>query len=158
MGYSVSQVERLTGINRKTLHFWDHSGFLSPSLRAAHGTGSRRLYSFRDLVALKVAAELREAGVSLQSLRLVTDRLRAMADADNPLAETYLVTDGRDVWERRGDELLSWLRQPGQRAFAFVIDVSRTVGALRASTDGAPVDPGFHIASAPNDAHAQFGR
>jgi DNA-binding transcriptional MerR regulator len=70
-GYSVSQVERLTGINRKTLHFWDRTGFLSPSVRAAHGTGSRRLYSFRDLVALKVAAQLRDAGVSLQSLRIV---------------------------------------------------------------------------------------
>lgn len=130
-GFTVSQVERLTGVNRKTLHFWDHSGFLSPSLQRAHGTGSRRLYSFRDLVALRVAAQLRKAGISLQSLRAVTERLKTLTDLDNPLAETYLVTDGVDVWERRGDELLSWLREPGQRFFSFVIDIPKTVQAVR---------------------------
>lgn len=130
-GFTVSQVERLTGVNRKTLHFWDHSGFLSPSVQAAHGTGSRRLYSFRDLVALRVAAQLREAGISLQSLRVVTERLTTLTDLDNPLAETYLVTDGVDVWERRGDALLSWLREPGQRFFSFVIDIPKTVQAVR---------------------------
>lgn len=130
-GFSVSQVERLTGVNRKTLHFWDHSGFLSPSLQAAHGTGSRRLYGFRDLVALRVAAQLRNAGISLQSLRMVTERLRSLTDLENPLAETYLVTDGVDVWERRGDELLSWLREPGQRFFSFVIDIPKTVLSIQ---------------------------
>lgn len=131
-GFSASQVEHLTGINRKTLHGWDHTGFLSPSTQAAHGTGTRRIYSFQDLVALRVAAQLRTAGVSLQSLRLVTERLRANQDLAHPLAETYLVTDGVEVWERRGDELLSWLKQPGQRFFSFVIDIPKTVETVRA--------------------------
>lgn len=130
-GFSVSQVERLTGVNRKTLHFWDHSGFLSPSIVQAHGTGSRRIYSFRDVVALRVTAQLRETGISLQSLRMVVDRLRTMHGLEHPLAETYLVTNGHDVFERRGDEVMSVLRAPGQVMFAFVIDLTRTVNALR---------------------------
>lgn len=107
--------------------FWDRSGFLSPSVQAAHGTGSRRLYRFRDVVALRVAVQLRKAGVSLQSLRVVTDRLRARTDLESPMAGTYLVTDGTDVWERRGDDLVSALCQPGQGFFAFVIDLPQTV-------------------------------
>jgi DNA-binding transcriptional MerR regulator len=112
-GFSVSQVERLTGINRKTLHFWDHSGFLSPSLQPAHGAGSRRRYSFRDVVALRVAAQLRDAGISVQHLRRIVDRIRQWEQLEKPLAETYLVTDGVEVWERRGEELLAWLRRTG---------------------------------------------
>jgi len=130
-GFSTSQVERLTGIGAKTLHFWDRSGFLSPSLVQAHGTGSRRVYSFRDLVALRVAAQLREAGISLQSLRKVMAVLRDMRHLENPLAETYLITNGHDVLEKRGDEIMSVLRQPGQPMFSFVIDVSRVVDSLR---------------------------
>lgn len=130
-GFTVSQVERLTGVNRKTLHFWDRTGFLSPGIQAAHGTGSRRQYSFRDLVALRVAAQLRAAGISLQSLRVVMDRLRTRNDLESPLAETYLVTDGTEVWERRGDDLMAVLRRPGQGFFTFVIDVPKTVRAVR---------------------------
>ncbi len=130
-GFSTAQVERLTHIGAKTLHFWDRTGFLSPSVLGAHGTGSRRIYSFRDLVALRVAAQLRDAGISLQSLRKVVSALREMHGLEHPLAETYLVTNGHDVFERRGDEVMSVLRAPGQVMFTFVIDLTRTVDALR---------------------------
>ncbi len=130
-GFSTVQVERLTGIGAKTLHFWDRSGFLSPSLVAAHGTGSRRIYSFRDLVALRVAAQLRDAGISLQSLRKVMSALREMHGLEQPLAETYLVTNGHDVFEKHGEDVMSVLRQPDQVMFSFVIDLSRTVETLQ---------------------------
>ena len=129
-GFSTAQVERLTSIGAKTLHFWDRSGFLSPSVVQAHGTGSRRIYSFRDLVALRVAGQLRDAGISLQSLRKVVSALRDMHGLEQPLAETYLVTNGHDVFEKHGDDVMSVLRQPGQAMFSFVIDLSRTVEAL----------------------------
>lgn len=129
-GFSTAQVERLTGIGAKTLHFWDRSGFMSPSIVQAHGTGSRRIYSFRDLVALRVAAQLRDAGISLQSLRKVMSALREIHGLEQPLAETYLVTNGRDVFEKRGDDVMSVLREPGQSVFSFVIDLTRTVEML----------------------------
>lgn len=130
-GYTTAQVERLTGIGAKTLHFWDRSNFVSPSLMQAHGTGSRRIYSFRDLVALRIAAQLRDAGISLQSLRKVVAALHAMYGLEQPLAETYLVTNGHDVFEKHGEDVMSVLRAPEQAYFSFVIDLSRTVDTLR---------------------------
>ncbi len=130
-GFSTAQVERLTGVGAKTLHFWDRSGFLSPSVIGAHGTGSRRIYSFRDLVALRVAAQLRDAGISLQSLRRVVIALREMHGLEQPLAETYLATNGYDVFEKRGEDVMSVLRAPGQVSFSFIIDLTRTVEILR---------------------------
>ena len=130
-GFSTAQVERLTGIGAKTLHFWDRSGFLSPSIVGAHGTGSRRIYSFRDLVALRVAAQLRDAGISLQSLRKVVATLHEIHGLEQPLAETYLVTNGHDVFASNGNELMSVLRQPGQEAWAFVVDIHAVVTKLK---------------------------
>jgi DNA-binding transcriptional MerR regulator len=130
-GFSTTQVERLTSIGAKTLHFWDRSGFISPSIVQANGTGSRRIYSFRDLVALRVAAQLRDAGISLQSLRKVVLALRDMHDLEQPLAETYLVTNGHEVFEKHGEDVMSVLRQPGQAMFSFVIDLTRTVEMLQ---------------------------
>ncbi len=130
-GFSTAQVEQLTSIGAKTLHFWDRSGFLSPSVVGAHGTGSRRIYSFRDLVALRVAAQLRDAGISLQSLRKVVSALRGMHGLEQPLAETYLLTNGHDVYEKRGEDVMSVLRATGQVSFSFIIDLTRTVEILR---------------------------
>ena len=130
-GFSTTQVERLTSIGAKTLHFWDRSGFISPSIVQANGTGSRRIYGFRDLVALRVAAQLRDAGISLQSLRKVVLALQDMHGLEQPLAETYLVTNGHDVFEKHGDDVMSALRQPGQAMFSFVIDLTRTVEMLQ---------------------------
>ena len=129
-GFSTAQVERITSIGAKTLHFWDRNGFLSPSIVKAHGTGSRRIYSFQDLVALRVAAQLRNAGISLQSLRNVVTVLREMHGLEHPLAETYLVTNGHDVFEKHGNEALSMLHQSGQRCWAFVVNLSSTVNEL----------------------------
>lgn len=129
--FPTAQVERLTGIGAKTLHFWDRSGFLSPSLMQAHGTGSRRIYSFRDLVALRVAAQLRDAGISLQALRKVVVALHDIRGLENPLAETYLVTNGHDVYEKIGGDLASVWQQPGQQAWAFVLDLHAIVAELQ---------------------------
>lgn len=130
-GFSTSQVERLTGIGAKTLHFWDRSGFLSPSIIQAHGRGSRRIYNFQDVVALRVVAQLRKAGISLQDLRKIIAFLRNMEGLEQPLSETYLVTNGHDVFQKRGDEVMSVLRLPGQEYYAFVLNLARTVDTLR---------------------------
>ncbi len=130
LGFSTAQVERLTGIRAKTLHFWDHSGFISPSILRAHGTGTGRVYSFRDVVALRVAAQLRHAGISLQSLRKIVAVLRQLEDLEQPLAEIFLVAIGEDVYAKQGNELLSVFRSPGQACFSFVIDLARTVQML----------------------------
>ncbi len=130
-GYRTPQVAAITGVNPKTLHYWDHTGFLSPGIARSQGTGTRRIYSFPDLVALRVVRELREAGISLQSLRqVVAFLLRQKELARHPLAQTYLVTDGRDVYARTGKNLVSALRQPGQGLLFHVVDLSRTIDEI----------------------------
>jgi DNA-binding transcriptional MerR regulator len=132
-GWTAPHAARLTGLGYARLDNWDRSGFLSPSLVAASGKGRTRRYSFRDLVALRVARELRDAGVTLQGLRKVVAELRARESVEQPLASTWLVTDGRDVFIRRGDEVMSVLQRPGQQCLTFVVDLSRAVEELRAA-------------------------
>lgn len=130
--FTATQISRLTGLGYDTVDHWAKTGLCPPSIQDAHGPGSERRYSFRDLVALKAAAELRRAGVSAQALRKVIDHLRARG-YEQPLAEVYLVSDGRDVFERHGDELVSVLRRPGQSAFTWILDLGRVVEELRAA-------------------------
>jgi DNA-binding transcriptional MerR regulator len=130
-GFRAAQTEALTGVNPKTLHYWDRSGFLSPSIAQAAGTGTRRLYSFQDLVALRVAHELRESGISLQALRRVVRFLHDYKRVEQPMAETFLVTDGLDVYAKRGNAVMSVLREPGQGLLFHVVNLSRVVGQLR---------------------------
>jgi DNA-binding transcriptional MerR regulator len=130
-GWTAPQAARLTGLGYARLDNWARTGFLRPSLAEAHGKGSTRLYSFRDLVALRVARELRDAGISLQGLRKVVAELRAREGVEQPLASTWLVTDGRDVFIRHGDEVMSVLQRPGQQCLTFVVDLTRAVEELR---------------------------
>ena len=131
-GFRIRQVEQLTGVDRRTLDYWDLSGFLHPSIERATGKGSQRRWSFEDLVALRVAGQLRQAGISLQALRKVITHLRARG-VDQPLTSTYLVSDGRDVFEVQGDAAVSTLRQPGQAGFLWLVDLGSVVAELRAA-------------------------
>jgi DNA-binding transcriptional MerR regulator len=130
--FTAGQAGRLTGAAYKNMDYWARTGLLRPSIAAAAGSGSQRLYSFPDLVALKVVVRLRAAGISLQALRRVAAHLQARTPPAT-FANVYLVSDGVDVYERHGDELISTLRQPGQAALAWVIDMGAVVEELEAA-------------------------
>ncbi|RMF86534.1 MAG: MerR family transcriptional regulator [Nitrospinota bacterium] len=138
--FPAGQVVKLTGISRQTLHFWSATGFLQAT-QEAQGTGKWRLYSFKDIVALRTAKRLRDAGISLQGLRKVIATLQTVHNLEHPLAETYLVTDGYDVYQvvEGGETLLSLLRQPGQGAFSIVIDLSEVVRELHEAIEKAKI-------------------
>ncbi len=129
-GFTAGRAAKLSAVPYRTLDYWARSRFLVPSLARAGGKGTVRLYSFQDLVALRVARELRGAGISLQSLRKVVRHLRGRKRTAS-FANTFLVSDGKDVFERRGDELISTLRQPGQLAMAWLIDLGQVVEELQ---------------------------
>jgi uncharacterized protein (DUF433 family) len=83
----------LTGLSARQVQYWDETSFIPPSVGTHKGRGWPRLYSFRDLVQLRVAAQLRDS-LSLQSLR----RLKAALDVDAPFAEVrFLVTASKEV-------------------------------------------------------------
>jgi DNA-binding transcriptional MerR regulator len=131
-GYPTVEVARITGVNRKTLHFWDRSGLIGPSLATAKGSGTRRLYSFQDIVAVWIIHKLRLSGISLQGIRQVVQVLRNRSQSEQPLSGVFLVTDGNDVYESRGEAaLVSLLRQKRQGFFCFVLDLDAVTAEVR---------------------------
>jgi DNA-binding transcriptional MerR regulator len=136
--FSTEEASKLSRVPAQRLYEWEKTGFLSASVPAKRRGVSRR-YSFRDVIALRIAAELREGGVSLQLLRKVVDYLRAREglSATDVLARTNLVTNGGRVYEVAGDVTLHV--PSGQRVIGFhvipldqvVSDLQRKARALR---------------------------
>jgi DNA-binding transcriptional MerR regulator len=129
--FVTRQAATLAGLGYDTVDYWATTGFLKPSIADSEGCNKRRAYSFADILALRVAADLRQTGVSLQSLRRVVDYLKERGIKEPALASVYLVSDGTDVYECAADELQSVLQRPGQRTFRFVIDLAQTENLLR---------------------------
>jgi DNA-binding transcriptional MerR regulator len=129
-GFTAEQATRFTGCTAHQLRYWDRIGLVKPSVQATGGRpGVRRLYSFRDLVALKVIRSLQEGGMSLQRVRRAYDYLRKKADLDEHLSQVKLVTDGKSIFKvaRNDGELLDALKE-GQMAFFLAIgDIAETV-------------------------------
>ena len=106
-----------------------------PSVRDASGSGTQRLYSFRDIVVLKVVKRLLDAGVSLQNIRKAIDTLRSRGVAD--LAGITLISDGTTVYECRSPEEVVDLLQGGQGVFGIAIggafkEIEGTLSSLSA--------------------------
>ena len=130
--FSTGEAVRITAVSFRNIDGWARTRFIVPSIAEARGTGTERKYSFSDLLALRVAGELREAGVSTQSLRRVVEFLRTRKGLTNPLAECHLIVTGSDVLVATSREkIVSALLRPGQTAFAFVFDLARTVGEMK---------------------------
>jgi DNA-binding transcriptional MerR regulator len=136
VGFTPKQVMRLTGVPYSTLNLWAKKGLIRPSIAEGAGSGSERVYSFSDLVALKVAFELRNAGVTTRSLAKVVRFLYENEGMQKPLAEARLVVSGRDVLVVRNErQLMSALSNPGQGCLSFVVDLPRTLGELSEVAD-----------------------
>ena len=129
-GFTAQQASELTKCTAHQLRYWDKVDLVKPSLQSTDGRpGRRRLYSFRDLVALRVVKSLLDNGMSVQRVRRAWDYLRRTADMDTHLAEVRLVTDGHTIFRvaQDEDELLDALRQ-GQLAFFVAInEIARSV-------------------------------
>ena len=98
-GFGSRFIEATFGIAVSALHYWDKTGLIKPTVRPAAGRGSRRLYSFRDLVQLLVVSRLREQDISLQRVRECLAFLKKhFPDVEAPLAGLSLVTDGESIF------------------------------------------------------------
>ena len=131
-GFTAEQASRFTSCTSHQLRYWDRISLVKPSVQQTGGRpGVRRLYSFRDLVSLRVIKSLLEGGMSLQRVRRAIEFLRKKAGLDEQLSELKLVTDGKSVFKicRTDGELLDALRE-GQMAFFLAIDdIAQSVDA-----------------------------
>jgi DNA-binding transcriptional MerR regulator len=97
VGYRGPTACAAAGITYRQLDHWARTGLVEPSVRAAHGSGSQRLYSFRDICVLKVIKRLLDAGISLQQIRTAVEHLRVYGADD--LARLTLMSDGDSLVE-----------------------------------------------------------
>lgn len=110
-GFSGTQAAKVVGITYRQLDYWARTDLIRPSLSDAAGSGSRRRYSYKDLLELRVIKTLLDAGIKLESVRDVFEYLRHHVDAD--IASAHLVINGSSVVLAQGDELVDVL-QNGQ--------------------------------------------
>jgi len=138
-GFRTSEVVKLTGLTHRQLDHWDRTGLFKPSLAPARGRGSARFYSFLDVVQLRAAKRLLDAGLSARRLRKCLEFLRENLREEN-LAALSLVTDGRDVFMLTDDpQLIVHLLQEGQVVWAVKLEIKEVTRASQGgSVSGIP--------------------
>ncbi len=120
-GFFGPQTAELVGITYRQLDHWARQGLVRPSVAKATGSGSRRRYSYNDLVELKIAKKMRDAGIDLKSIARAFDYLRNQLGGE--VASANIVISGTDVLLVDDDQVLSLLRQ-GQAAMLTVLPVA----------------------------------
>jgi DNA-binding transcriptional MerR regulator len=124
IGYRGPTACAAAGITYRQLDYWARTDLVVPSIRSASGSGSQRLYSFKDILVLKVVKRLLDAGVSLQNIRVAVEALRKRGVDD--LAQVTLLSDGTTVYECTSSEEVVDLLRGGQGVFGIAVS-----GALR---------------------------
>lgn len=118
-GYRGPTACKAAGITYRQLDYWARTGLVEPAVRGASGSGSQRLYGFRDILVLKVVKRLLDTGVSLQQIRTAVEHLRERGVED--LAQITLMSDGASVYEcTSADEVID-LVQGGQGVFGIAV-------------------------------------
>lgn len=120
-GYRAPQVCNLVGITYRQLDYWARTSLIVPSMQQAHGSGSQRVYSFTDVVQLKVIKNLLDAGMSLKKIRSAVEILRSEMDSEQPLADVTLLSDGQTIYAAHSDEEVVDVLRKGQGVFSIAI-------------------------------------
>jgi len=123
MNYNTAAVAAITGLTKRQISYWDSSHFIKPSISEAAGYGSARLYSFGDLVQLKVAKTMKDQGISVQKMRKAVSYLKKhMPDIKKPLADLKFLTDGNTIFvlTKNARQVIDTLNQ-GQVVFSVAL-------------------------------------
>lgn len=119
IGYRGATACSAAGISYRQLDYWARTGLVEPTIRSATGSGSQRLYGFRDILVLKIVKRLLDAGVSLQNIRSAVTHLRDRGAED--LSKITLMSDGASIYECTSSEEIFDLLQGGQGVFGIAI-------------------------------------
>jgi DNA-binding transcriptional MerR regulator len=119
IGYRGATACVAAGISYRQLDYWARTGLVEPSVRGAAGSGSQRLYGFRDILVLKIVKRLLDTGVSLQNIRTAVEHLRSTGISD--LERITLMSDGASIYECTSADDIVDLLQGGQGVFGIAI-------------------------------------
>ncbi|MEU4088929.1 MerR family transcriptional regulator [Streptomyces aureus] len=141
VGYRGPTACAAAGITYRQLDYWARTGLVEPSVRPAYGSGTQRLYSFRDVVVLKIVKRFLDTGVSLQNIRTTVQHLRERGFQD--LERMTLMSDGATVYECTSPDEVHALLQGGQGVFGIAVGVVwRDVEGALSQLHGERVDTG----------------
>ncbi len=127
-GFRGPQVCKIVGITYRQLDYWARTDLLRPSISEARGSGTQRIYSYRDLLELKVIKRLLDAGVSLQSARRAIQLLRGSGDV---ATANLVLTGSQSVLARSGEEIIDLLK--GGQGVLNIIPLAGVVEELDAA-------------------------
>lgn len=145
-GYRGTVAARAAGISYRQLDYWARTELVEPTIRGAAGSGSQRLYGFRDILVLKLVKRLLDTGISLQQIRTAVNQLRE--SGVNDLAQTTLMSDGASVYLCTSDDEVIDLVSRGQGVFGIAVGkVLREVETSLVELDSTSVDPSDELAA-----------
>jgi DNA-binding transcriptional MerR regulator len=146
-GYRGTVAAKAAGISYRQLDYWARTELVEPTIRGAAGSGSQRLYGFRDILVLKLVKRLLDTGISLQQIRTAVNQLREAGVSD--LAQTTLMSDGASVYLCTSDDEVIDLVSRGQGVFGIAVGkVLREVESSLVEIDSTPAsDPSDELAA-----------
>lgn len=119
IGYRGPVAAGVVGITYRQLDYWARTELVAPSVRPAGGSGTARLYGFRDILELKIVKRLLDTGVSLQQIRTAVEHLRRRGTTD--LSQVTLMSDGASVYECTSPDEVIDLLAGGQGVFGIAV-------------------------------------
>jgi len=154
IGYRGATACAAAGISYRQLDYWARTGLVEPTIRGAAGSGSQRLYGFRDILVLKIVKRLLDAGVSLQNIRSAVSHLRDRGSED--LTKITLMSDGASIYECTNSDEIIDLLQGGQGVFGIAVGkVWNEVEGSLTHLQGEDPSSGGIVANESNDELAQ---
>ena len=142
IGYRGATACSAAGISYRQLDYWARTGLVEPSIRTAAGSGSARLYGFRDILVLKIVKRLLDAGVSLQNIRTAVNHLRSRGVTE--LERITLMSDGASIYECASPGEIIDLLAGGQGVFGIAVgkvwhEVEGSLATLQGEVNGEAV-------------------
>jgi DNA-binding transcriptional MerR regulator len=142
IGYRGATACSAAGISYRQLDYWARTGLVEPSVRSATGSGTSRLYGFRDILVLKIVKRLLDAGISLQNIRTAVTHLRSRGVSD--LERITLMSDGVSIYECASPDEIVDLLAGGQGVFGIAVgkvwhEVEGSLASLQGEVDGSPI-------------------
>ncbi|MCS4276928.1 MULTISPECIES: MerR family transcriptional regulator [Mycetocola] len=145
-GYRGNVAARAAGITYRQLDYWARTGLVEPTIRGAAGSGTQRLYGFRDILVLKLVKRLLDTGISLQQIRTAVEQLREAGVHD--LAQTTLMSDGASVYLCTSNDEVIDLVSRGQGVFGIAVGkVLREVESTLVEFDRQQHEPSDELAA-----------
>ena len=118
-GFKGATAARAAGISYRQLDYWARTGLVEPTVQEAKGSGSQRMYGFRDILVLKLVKRLLDTGISLQQIRTAVGQLHEAGVHD--LSQTTLMSDGLSVYLCTSNDEVIDLVSRGQGVFGIAV-------------------------------------